>query len=54
MIKKLIKTCLPILMMYISKEQYEPLLPSPSINNINDHSNDFLRRSHPRRLIKLS
>jgi hypothetical protein len=54
MIKKLIKTCLPILMMYISKEQYEPLIPSSSINNINDHSNDFPRRSNLRRLVKLS
>jgi len=54
MIKKLIKTFLPILMMYISKEQYEPLIPSPSINNITDHSNDFPRRSNSRRLVKLS
>ncbi len=41
-------------MMYISKEQYEPLLPSSSINNVNDHSNDFFRRSNSRRLVKLS
>ncbi|CAF5176423.1 unnamed protein product, partial [Rotaria sp. Silwood1] len=46
---------LPILMMYISKEQYEPLIPpSSSINNLNEHSIDFLRTSKPRRLIKLS
>ncbi len=54
MIKKLIKTCLPIFMMYFSKEQYEPLIPSSSTNNLNDHSNDFFRHSHPVRLVKLS
>ncbi len=54
MIKKLIKTCLPILMMYISKEQYEPLISPSSINNINDYSNELPRRSNPRRLVKLS
>jgi hypothetical protein len=54
MIKKLIKTCLPLLMMYISKEQYEPLLSTPSVNNINDYSIDFVRRSNPRRSVKLS
>ncbi len=41
-------------MMYISKEQYEPLIPSPSVTNLNEHSNDYSRRSNPRRLVKLS
>lgn len=54
MIKKLIKTCLPILMMYISKEQYEPLIPSSSTTNLNEYSNDFPRRTNSRRLVKLS
>lgn len=41
-------------MMYISKEQYEPLIPLSSINNTNEFSSDFSRRSNSRRLVKLS
>lgn len=54
MIRKLMKTCLPILMMYISREQYEPLLVSTSNNNLNEYSTDFLRPKKQLRFIIFS
>ena len=55
MLKKLIKTCLPMFMMYISKDQHEPLLSSSSSSSIHtDYSADFPRRLNTRRLVKLS